>query len=103
MPNIVSNVRDLCSPALIYLIVAIILMIETMIFQDKEYDGIDPHNRKNRMNIVYVIVQITVIAFVTYILNKLCSSGYIKLSWAILIVYVFVYGFHGSIGLSLAV
>jgi uncharacterized membrane protein len=103
MPNIVSNVRDLCSPALIYLIAAIILMIESLIYEEDDGSGRKENERKNTVHVVNIIIQIVVIVFVTYILNRLCNSGYFKLSWAILIIYIFVYGFNGNIGLSLAV
>lgn len=100
MVNIVSNVRDLCSPALIYLIVAIILLIESLIYEDDV--SIGDQNKKNTVHITNIIIGIVIIAFVTFILNKLCASGYNKLSWAILILYVFIYGFHGSIGFSIS-
>jgi hypothetical protein len=101
MPNIVSNVRDLCSPALIYLIVAIILMIESLIYE--EDDGRGQHEKRNTVHIVNIFIEIFVIIFVTYILNTLCNYGYVKLSWAILIIYIFVYGFKGNIQFSLSV
>jgi len=98
MPNIVSNVRDLCSPALIYLIAAIILMIESMIYE--EGDGSKEHEKKNTVHIVNIFIEILVIIFVTFVLNILCNYGYVKLSWAILIIYIFVYGFNGYINFS---
>jgi hypothetical protein len=101
MPNIVSNVRDLCSPALIYLIAAIILMIESLIYE--EDDGSGQHEKRNTVHIVNIFIEIFVIIFVTYILNTLCNYGYVKLSWAILIIYIFVYGFKGNIQFSLSV
>lgn len=101
MPNIVSNVRDLCSPALIYLIVAIILLIESLIYEDD--NSIGDQNKKNTVHITNIILGIVIIAFITFILNKLCSYGYNKIAWTILILYVFICGFNGSIGLSFSV
>ena len=97
MPNIVSNMRELCSPALIYFIAAIILMIESMIYEEGAND------KKNTVHALNIAIQVIVIVLVTYILNRLCNSGYFKLSWAILIIYIFVYGFNGNIGFSVAV
>ena len=102
MPNIVSNMRDLCSPALIYLIVAIILLIESLIYND-DHSIIDDQSKKNNTHIMNIIIGIVIIIFMTFIMNKLCASGYNKLAWSILIFYIFIYGFNGNIGISLSV
>jgi len=102
MPNIISNVRNLCSPALIYLIVAIVLLIESLIYND-DHSTIYDQNKKNNTHIMNIIIGILIIILMTVIMNKLCASGYNKLAWSILIFYIFIYGFHGSIGFSLAI
>ncbi len=102
MPNIISNVRDLCSPALIYLVVAIILLIESLIYND-DHSTIDDQNKKNNMHIMNIILGVVIITLITFLMNKLCASGYNKLAWTILVFYIFIYGFNGSIGFSLSV
>ena len=102
MPNIISNVRDLCSPALIYLVVSIILLIESLIYNE-DRSTINDQNKKNNMHIMNIILGIVIITFMTFLMNKLCASGYNKLAWTILVLYIFIYGFNGSIGFSLAV
>jgi len=102
MPNIVSNVRNLCSPALIYLIVAIVLLIESLIYND-DHSTIYDQSKKNNTHIMNIIIGIVIITLMTFIMNKLCASGYNKLAWSILIFYIFIYGFNGSIGFSLSI
>jgi hypothetical protein len=76
MANILKNVQDLCSPALTFLILAIILNI---ISYSKGY----------MTTPTSIIMPIILVAATTFIMNKLCSSGYKIVAWAILILLLF--------------
>ena len=77
MANILKNVQDLCSPALIFLILAVILNI---ISYSKGY----------MTTPTSIIMPIILVPVTTFILNKLCSSGYKIVAWAILILLLFI-------------
>ena len=76
MANILKNVQDLCSPALTFLILAIILNIISY--------------SKGMTTPTTIIMPIILVAATTFIMNKLCSSGYKIVAWAILILLLFI-------------
>lgn len=69
------NVKELCTPALIYFVISFIYLIMTSF---------------SSFNIMHVIVKIFFIILWSLLLNFLCSKGYSIISWIIILLPFFV-------------
>lgn len=72
MANILKNVQDLCSPALIFSILAIVVYILS-------------YSKGYMQRTASIITPIVIIALTTFMMHKMCSSGYKMTAWVILI------------------
>jgi hypothetical protein len=83
----VANVKKLCTPAYIYLVVSLISVF-AMVIQNSgntvtycvgEYECNVPST------IMIFVVKFLYIGFWTFILNSVCKAGYEKVSWLLLL------------------
>jgi len=97
-PSIFKGMTRLCTPALIYFVVSMVVLL-CMLFQNASNNrqntssnrplyrvGIYSRHMKNLSHIVIVfLVKFLYIVFWTYILNLVCRDGNKALSWLILL------------------
>ena len=90
--NFVKQIKDLCSPAQLYLGLSVLSII-VMGFQNCS----DPSSYKCGLmkantpinNIIYFAFKVLYILLWTYLLNILCRKGWSKLSW-LLVLFPFI-------------
>jgi len=69
------NIRDLCTPAFVYFVIAIIGVLTTL----------------GKSGIIAGFVSLLFVLFYTWVLNYLCKKGYKGVSWIILFL-PFIFG-----------
>ena len=81
-------VKDLCTPALIYLVISAFTIL-SILFQNvgntNKYCVGDFECPTKDLPMVF-IVKVLYVAFWTYVLNLMCSSGFKTLAWFIVII-----------------
>lgn len=85
----VVGIRNLCTPAYVYLVISLIIGI--IIYYNETYNNInidcmglaqcEPIYYKE----LYTIIKVIGIIFWTWILNIICSSGSTNIAWALVI------------------
>jgi hypothetical protein len=82
-----NAVMKLCTPSKIYFFIAIILLFLSFVsdLKNKDKDKVCLGKLKCKNKPLYYFMNILFIVFWTWILNKLCSYGWVKLSWFLLI------------------
>tara|TARA_B110001450_G_scaffold68603_2_gene64841 strand:- start:4684 stop:5037 length:354 start_codon:yes stop_codon:yes gene_type:complete len=88
--KILKNINKLCNPAYFYLIISLVAMTIML------YDNINSFNTNTEYcvgdykchvpsTLLVFAIKLLYIAFWTFALNCLCSSGYVKLAWFIVL------------------
>ena len=98
-----SLYQDLCTPAKVYITIAIIYMISAYFsmnqfsnFMQLNQSKLHPYMNSLNFSVKQSTNGVTLVNILftlvwTWILNRLCSSGYIRVSWfLVLFPYVFV-------------
>ena len=82
-----NAVMNLCSPSKIYFFVAIILLFLSFVSdaRNKDKDKVCLGKLKCKNKPMYYLLNVLFILFWTWVLNKLCTMGWVKLSWFLLI------------------
>jgi hypothetical protein len=87
MQKILEDIRKLCTPAYIYLVIsaiAIVLLAFQNVGNTSEY-CVGELSCKVPSTTGMFIVKIITVAFWTIVLNSLCETGYKSLSWFLVI------------------
>ena len=87
-----NAVMKLCAPSKIYFFMAIILLFLSFVndLQNKDKDKVCLGKLKCKNKLLYYLLNVLFILFWTWILNKLCISGWVKLSWFLLVFPFFI-------------
>jgi hypothetical protein len=82
-----NAVMNLCAPSKIYFFVAIILLFLSFVSdaRNKDNDKVCLGKLKCKNKPMYYLLNVLFILFWTWVLNKLCNMGWVKLSWFLLI------------------
>ena len=82
-----NAVMNLCRPSKIYFFVAIILLFFSFVSdaRNKDKDKVCLGKLKCDNKPLYYILNVLFILAWTWVLNKLCSAGWTKLSWFLLL------------------
>jgi len=82
-----NAINKLCAPSKIYFFLAIILLflsfVNDMRNKDKDKVCLGKLSCKNKP--LYYFINVLFIVFWSWVLNKLCSYGWVKLSWFLLV------------------
>tara|TARA_B110000305_G_scaffold239322_1_gene306778 strand:+ start:2940 stop:3362 length:423 start_codon:yes stop_codon:yes gene_type:complete len=98
--NLVKRTKNLCEPAMLYLIISVMGMIIMMVQNtksDKLCIGSYQCNKVNKMSAF--IFQVLYVAFWTWFLNLLCRNGYVNISW-IIVLFPFLVELITLVGLT---
>ena len=98
--NLVKRTKNLCEPAMLYLIVSVMGMIIMMVQNtksDKLCIGSYECNKVNKMSAF--VFQVLYVAFWTWFLNMLCRNGYVNISW-IIVLFPFLVELITLVGLT---
>jgi len=88
------GIRDLCTPAYIYLVVSIItiFVIALQNLGDNSAYCLGPYGCGTNNKATLFILKIIYVIFWTWVLNIICKSGYEPVSWVlVLIPYVLMF------------
>lgn len=87
-----NSVMKLCTPSKIYFFVAVILLFLSFVIdmRNKDKDKVCLGKLKCKSKPLYYLLNVLFIVFWSWILNKLCSYGWVKLSWFLLLTPFFV-------------
>ena len=87
-----DSVMKLCTPSKIYFFAAIILLFLSFVndMRNKDKDKVCLGKLKCKNKPLYYLMNVLFIIFWTWVLNKLCSHGWVKLSWFLLLTPFFV-------------
>ena len=87
-----NAVMKLCAPSKIYFFMAVILLFLSFVndLQNKDKDKVCLGKLKCKNKLLYYLLNVLFILFWTWILNKLCISGWVKLSWFLLVFPFFI-------------
>tara|TARA_Y100000389_G_scaffold99503_1_gene96248 strand:- start:9863 stop:10273 length:411 start_codon:yes stop_codon:yes gene_type:complete len=84
------NLRDYCTPALIYLgissIVVIMLVLQNIFNKDDNQLCIGAYKCTFTHKLLVLVFKVLYILFWTWILNYLCKKGYKGLSWFLILI-----------------
>lgn len=83
-----SKLKDLCSPALFYFVISIIMVIVTG-FQNmgnKSVYCIGPLSARVSSTLLVFFVKIIYVLFWTWILNLICGSGHPGIAWFLIFI-----------------
>jgi hypothetical protein len=72
--NNIMNIYSLCNPAFIYLVIAIIFLLITIV---------------KSFNMIGTIITLLFMLLWTWVLNYLCINGYSTIAWILLIILSF--------------
>ena len=79
-----KTIRKLCTPALVYLFVEVIILF-SIVFQNLKYPSdilcIGDYQCSVESKSVLIISKLIYIAFWTFILNLMCKGGYTTFAW----------------------
>jgi hypothetical protein len=90
----VVGLRNLCTPAYIYLVISIvtILVIATQNYGNDNAYCLGPYACKTENKFTIFIIKVVYVLFWTWVLNIICKSGYETVSWLlVLIPYVLMF------------
>ena len=80
--------QKLCSPSLLFLLVSIAILVVSFFQNISFHSSVSLGKVKNELqmtSIVYVFVAIGIV-FWTFLIDKMCKSGYSQLSWGLFVV-----------------
>jgi hypothetical protein len=82
----------LCTPSKIYFFLAIILLFLSFVndMQNKDKDKVCLGKLKCKNKPLYYLMNVLFIVLWSWVLNKLCSYGWVKLSWFLLVAPFFI-------------
>jgi hypothetical protein len=83
--NLVKDLKKLCSPALVYLVLSaisfVLMALQNLLSGEKNKYCVGMFSCKIPNLLLVFLVKVIYIAFWTIVLNSLCVSGYKELSW----------------------
>ena len=87
-----NSVMKLCTPSKIYFFMAIILLFLSFFndMRSKDKDKVCLGKLKCKSKPLYYFMNVLFIVLWTWVLNKLCSYGWVKLSWFLLVAPFFI-------------
>jgi hypothetical protein len=80
-----NSIMKLCAPSKIYFFMAIILFFLSVVNDMQNKDKVCLGKLKCDNKPLYYILNVLFILAWTWVLNKLCSAGWTKLSWFLLL------------------
>jgi len=82
-----NAIMKVCTPSKIYFIIAVILLFLSVIndMQNKDKSKVCLGTLKCTNKPLYYFMNVIFILFWTWVLNKLCTTGWVKLSWFLLL------------------
>ena len=82
-----NAVMKLCAPSKIYFFMAIILLFLSFVndMKNKDKDKVCLGKLKCKNKPLYYFLNVLFILVWTWVLNKLCTAGWVKLSWFLLL------------------
>jgi hypothetical protein len=87
-----NAIMKLCTPSKIYFFLATILLFISFVIdiQNKDKNKVCLGKLKCKNKPLYYLTNVLFIVFWSWVLNKLCSYGWVKLSWFLLLTPFFV-------------
>ena len=84
--NILANIKQLCSPAYVYLVISTISLILLLVQNIGNTNTYCVGNYACKANTLSVFIgKVLYIAFWTFALNYICKKGYKQVAWFILL------------------
>jgi hypothetical protein len=91
--NTLNSIKNLCSPALVYLSIESIILLSIILQNLNMQNRLCIGNYSCQMSslVPFYIIKVLYISFWTFILNLMCKGGYSQFAWFLVILPILLF------------